>query len=113
MNGAELEGRMTQWLESEYEAFLFEEGEQTVGYALFRTEPEYVYLRQFYIRPEFRRRGFGSTAIAWLERHAWGKVRVRLDVLVGNAVAIAFWRAVGFRDYCLTLEREGDPGASM
>jgi predicted acetyltransferase len=109
MNRAELEARMTQWLESEYEAFLFEEGEQTVGYALFRQETEYVYLRQFYIRPEHRRCGLGRAAIDWLWQHVWGRGRVRLEVLIGNAVAISFWRAVGFRDYCLTLERESEP----
>jgi hypothetical protein len=36
MSQGELEVRMTQWLSGEYEAILFEEPEQTVGYALFR-----------------------------------------------------------------------------
>jgi GNAT superfamily N-acetyltransferase len=113
MSKTELEARMTQWLEGEYEAFLFEEAEQTVGYALFRRDPEYVYLRQFFIRREDRRRGYGRAAMAWLCQHAWSGVRVRLEVLVGNAVALSFWRSVGFRDYCLTLERDSDnAGAS-
>jgi GNAT superfamily N-acetyltransferase len=112
MNRAELEALMTQWLESEYEAILFEEGEHTVGYTLFRREPEYVYLRQFYVRPERRRCGLGRAAINWLCQHVWNGARVRLEVLIGNAVALSFWRAVGFRDYCLTLEREGDPRTS-
>lgn len=109
MNRAELEARISQWLDGEYEAILFEEREQAVGYALFRREPEYVYLRQFYIRPECRRRGLGRAAIDWLWQQVWSGARVRLEVLIGNAAAISFWRAVGFRDYCLTLEREGDP----
>ena len=54
-----------------------------------------------------RRRGVGRAAIGWLWQHVWGGRRVRVDVLVGNAVGVAFWRAVGFRDYCLTLELEG------
>lgn len=113
MAKTELEAQMTEWLDSEYEAILFEEPEQTVGYALFRRDPEYVYLRQFYIRPEYRRRGFGSTAMEWLWQHAWGGVRVRVEVLVGNAAAVSFWRSVGFRDYCLTLERVGDAGTPV
>jgi ribosomal protein S18 acetylase RimI-like enzyme len=108
MSQSELEVRMTEWLTGEYEAILFEEHEQTVGYALFRREPEYVYLRQFFVRPECRRRGLGRAAMAWLYQHAWGGARVRVEVLVGNAVAISFWRSVGFQDYCLTLEREDD-----
>jgi predicted acetyltransferase len=110
MSKEELEARMSQWLQGEYEATLFEEGERTVGYALFRREPEYVYLRQFYIRAEYRRQGLGRAAIDWLSQHAWGGARVRLDVLIGNAAGISFWRAVGFRDYCLTLERDEEPG---
>jgi hypothetical protein len=35
---------------------------------------------------------------------------VRVDVLVGNAAGVAFWRAVGFADYAVTLEWEGGPG---
>ncbi len=108
MSKSELEVRMTQWLGGEYEAILFEEPQQTVGYALFRRDSEYVYLRQFFIRPECRRRGFGRAALAWLCRQAWGGERVRVEVLVGNAAAISFWRSVGFQDYCLTLEREHD-----
>jgi GNAT superfamily N-acetyltransferase len=102
---AELEGRMADWLAGEYRAVLFLDGERTIGYALFRFDPEFVYLRQFFVRPEDRRRGVGRAAIAWLREHAWREVpRVRLDVLVGNPIGSAFWRAVGFRDYCVTLE---------
>jgi GNAT superfamily N-acetyltransferase len=102
----ELEERMARWLAGEYRAVLFLDGGRVVGYALFRFDPEFVYLRQFFVRPEDRRRGVGRAAIAWLRENAWrGAGRVRLDVLVGNHTGIAFWRAVGFRDYCLTLER--------
>jgi predicted acetyltransferase len=27
-----------------------------------------------------------------------------VDVLLKNTAAIAFWRAVGYKDYCLALE---------
>jgi hypothetical protein len=30
--------------------------------------------------------------------------RIAVDLLCRNQGAIAFWRAVGFTDYCLTLE---------
>jgi len=30
--------------------------------------------------------------------------RLTVSVLVNNAAAVAFWRAVGYRDYCLTME---------
>ncbi|MEX0978280.1 MAG: GNAT family N-acetyltransferase, partial [Pirellulales bacterium] len=77
-----------------------------VGYALFRSEPEYVYLRQFFVEPARRREGIGRAAIEHLAKHFWQDYpRARLEVLTGNSAAIEFWRAVGFIDYCLTMER--------
>jgi GNAT superfamily N-acetyltransferase len=104
MSVAELEARMAGWLAGEYEAVLFEDAGQTFGYALFRREPDFVYVRQFFVRPESRRQGVGRGALTWLAAHIWAGQRLRLDVLTGNAAGIAFWRALGFQD--LTLERE-------
>jgi len=107
MTVPQLAERMKQWLNSDYQAALFESSEGLIGYALYRREPEFVYLRQMFVRPEFRRRGIGREAVAWLWHNAWhSHARVRVDVLVGNAPGQAFWRAVGFLDYCITLEME-------
>jgi GNAT superfamily N-acetyltransferase len=108
----ELEVRMAGWLAGEYRAVLFEDGGEVIGYALFRREPEFVYLRQIFVRAGHRRKGVARDALAWLRANVWADApRVRIDVLVGNAGAIAFWRAVGFSDYCLTME--WDPGAPV
>jgi len=107
MTVAQLAERMSGWLSGEYKAVIFEGSEEVIGYALFRREPEYVYLRQLFVRPRFRRQGFGRQAIAWLWRNAWtDATRLRIDVLVGNTAGQAFWRAVGFRDYCITMEMD-------
>ncbi len=103
----ELKERMARWLAGEYKVVLFERGGETLGYTLFRHEPEHVYIRQFFVEPEFRRQGVGRTAMDWLCNNAWDGSRIRLDVLVGNETAIAFWRSVGFHDYCITMERDG------
>lgn len=110
MTPAELEQRMAGWLASgEYQAVVFAASGEVAGYALYCFEPEHVYLRQFFVRREYRRRGVGRAAIEWLRQHAWGdRPRVRLDVLVTNAGGRAFWRAVGFEDYCVTMESERD-----
>jgi len=103
----ELRERMEGWLRDEYRAAVFEFEDVPVGYALFRGEPEFVYLRQFWVAPEVRRRGIGRAALAWLRTNEWKDApRIRLDVLIGNEAGIAFWRAIGFRDYCLTMEWE-------
>src|SRR5262245_52152453 len=81
----ELEVRMRGWLAGEYEAVLFETDGDPVGYALFRHEPEYIYLRQFFVQSEYRRRGIGRSAMMWLRENAWRDIaRIRLDVLIGN-----------------------------
>jgi len=57
MNEAQLAIRMNEWLEAEYEASVFQRDDEIVGYALYREESTVMYLRQFFIRSEFRRQG--------------------------------------------------------
>jgi hypothetical protein len=71
MTVAELEARMAGWLRGEYQAVLFEEAGQPVGYALYRRDPEYVYLRQFFVRREFRRCGSTPGAEAGCGWRCW------------------------------------------
>src|SRR5581483_1411588 len=107
MSVAELEQRMSAWLAGEYKAVLFELGPQVAGYALFRQDPEHIYLRQLFVAPAHRRRGVGRAALAWLWSNAWpNAARIRVDVLLANIAAQAFWRAVGFRDYCVVMQME-------
>ena len=107
MNIEQLTDRMADWLTGEYEATVIEHDGADIGYALFRREPEHVYLRQFYIEPTHRRQGLGRSAMRWLRDNAWqDSQRIRLDVLTHNDRAIAFWRSVGFVDYCVTMEWE-------
>jgi ribosomal protein S18 acetylase RimI-like enzyme len=107
MTLAELEARMRRWLGGRYEATLFARDGQTVAYALWREEPDWIYLCHFFVARAARRMGIGRLAMRMLAEEVWppGK-RVRVEVLVGNETGIAFWRAVGFQDYCLTLEME-------
>ena len=107
MTVPELEDRMRGWIEScAYRAVILELEGSLAGYALFRLEPEpTVYLRQFFICRDRRRQGIGRRAIALLQSEVWPPgTRVVVDVLVGNKSAIAFWKAVGFVDYSVSLE---------
>ena len=107
MSVPELERRMRAMLEGDYTATLFEVGAQVVGYALWREESEWVYLRQFFVARDFRRRSVGRQAIRVLSDQVWpSHTRVRVDVLIGNQPALEFWRGVGFQDYLITLEMD-------
>ena len=106
MSVAQLQLRMANWLAERYRAVLFEDAAGPAGYALYRLDEDAVYIRQFFVEPDRRRRGVGRAAFGWLLEHEWhDAARLRLDVLVGNLGAIGFWRSVGFADYCLTMER--------
>ena len=105
MTVPELEGRMKDWLAKEYVAIVFEDAGEVVAYALYREQQEEIYLRQLFVVRRRRRQGIGRRALHILRSEIWPKTkRLTVDVLVQNEQAIAFWRAVGYRDYCLTLE---------
>ena len=105
MTVPELEQRMKGWLASEYAAMLFENDGKVVAYVLYREQPEEIYLRQLFVVCNRRRRGIGRQAMEILRSKIWPKnKRLTVEVLVQNEASAAFWRAVGYKDYCLTLE---------
>jgi len=108
-----LRERMSDWLRGEYKAVIFRRGPQTVGYALYREEPQWIYLRQLFVKAEMRRKGIGREAISWLKENVWKDSKIiRVEVLTGNPQGISFWKAVGFKDYCITMEIENIPSES-
>lgn len=102
----ELTARMHVWLLGEHTAVIFSREERPVGYALYRNDEDSLYLRQFFIGRAHRRAGIGREAIRILREEIWPpRRRIRVDVLTTNIRGITFWRAIGFEDAVLTLER--------
>ncbi len=105
MTVPELIDRMRRWLETDYRASIFEDDSDIVAYALYRDEEDHIYLRQFFVQRHKRRFGIGWHCMEILFSQVWPKdKRITVDVLCPNQVGIEFWRAVGFTDYCLTLQ---------
>ncbi|MFO7697025.1 MAG: GNAT family N-acetyltransferase [Anaerolineae bacterium] len=105
----ELEERMRGWVAGEYQAVLFEREDRVVAYALFRSDGPDIHLRHLFAVRDARRQGIATEVLRTLARGVWpSNARISLDVLVGNAGAIAFYEALGFRPYALTLEIEGE-----
>jgi GNAT superfamily N-acetyltransferase len=101
----ELQQRMRGWLAGEYRAVLFEDVSGIAAYALYREELDHIYLRQLFVEPDRRRRGYGIAAVRILRTDIWPPdKRLTVDVLVTNHAAISFWKKAGFQEYCLTLE---------
>lgn len=106
MSVAELEARMRAWLVRPYSAILFLSEGAVVGYALYRTDNAGVFLRQFFICRDERRKGLGRLAMQTLFGRVWPSgATVTLEALCENRAAIDFWHALGFDDYALTLRR--------
>jgi GNAT superfamily N-acetyltransferase len=102
---SQLRERMRGWITVEYTAMLFEYKGEVVGYALYRDEPGLIYLRQFFVRRDRRRKSMGRRAFALLRKQIWpASKRITVEVLILNEAAVAFWKAVGFKEYALTLE---------
>ncbi len=105
MTVPELAERMSKWIDREYTAILFEEDE-IVAYALYRNSSDSIYLRQLFVSRAHRRKGVGRRVMNILFQEIWPKDRrITVDVLIHNSTAISFWRAVGFSDYSLALEK--------
>ena len=112
MTASQIRRRFDRWFEADaYRGVLFEHDHEVVAYALFRdTDPdsegnEGVYLRQFFVRPKWRRRGCGKAAFRLWQREVVppGK-RILLEVAKANPVGYAFWQSVGGEVYSFKIE---------
>jgi ribosomal protein S18 acetylase RimI-like enzyme len=77
---------------------------EILGYCLFRDDKEYIYIRQLYVEKNKRKMGLGKACIQWLKSNLWIDRTIRMDVLSNNKDGIEFWRKMGFKDYCITME---------
>ncbi len=90
---------------AEYAAVIFSCRGQPAAYALYREKRDEVYLRQFFVRRDLRRQGIGKSAFRILREEIWSSTkRLTVEVLVANTAGVAFWRSLGYQDYCLMLE---------
>lgn len=105
MTVSQLRARMRYWLSGDYTAVIFDKDGESIAYALFREGEDEIYLRQLFVKPQMRNQGIGKEAVRILKEEIWTKPkRLTVDVLSHNKAAITFWRSVGYKDYCLTLE---------
>jgi len=114
MDLAALQDRMREWMHSDWRIDLLVASGTVVGYAVYRFRPHpymedvrEVYLRQYFIRRECRRAGYGSQGIELLCRERFkGAETVVVDVLAGNTPGVTFWGNAGFATFVLTKKRK-------
>lgn len=111
MTVAALAVRMEKWLSEDWQAVLFEQQSQIVGYALFQVGADYydpaipeVHLRQFFIARQHRRQGLGGQAFRLLVSTVFpAGSQIHLDVLATNPGGQRFWESVGFQQYSTAM----------
>ncbi len=113
MNLAELEQRMRGFLNGAYHGLIIEAGGNTAGYCLYRPEEPQngnragVYLRQYYIKREYRQYGLGRAALERIMKECFSDAAfVELDVLECNPVGKAFWARCGFKPVYHRMKRD-------
>ena len=102
MDLADLEERMQDFLRGEYDAYFFEKNSQIVGYALVNPTTNPLYLRQFFIKREFRRQHLGQEAFYALKKYLH-VIAIDIDVLPWNAAGRAFWKSLGFSEMYVAM----------
>ena len=111
MTVGELERRMRNWLEGDYDVALFML-DDVVGYAVYQARgethkgSELVYLRQFFVERRYRGRGLGRRAFQRLRGARFAGAQVTLEVLAANPAGLAFWESLGFEGYAVTMALE-------
>ncbi|MBO7420618.1 MAG: GNAT family N-acetyltransferase, partial [Spirochaetaceae bacterium] len=92
MTVAELEERMHGFLGTDYSAYFFIEESCVVGYALVKDTEKPLYLRQFFIEREYRRKHLGRQAFQLLMDYLHADT-INIDVLPWNEPGLRFWQS--------------------
>ena len=100
------ENRHLRWLKDEtFQGALFLINQEPIGYIIFEHRPvdpdlrasESVYVRQFFICRESRRKNYGTTAFnTFLNRYVPLTANVLLNVKSSNPVGQKFWESLDF-----------------
>ena len=101
MNLEELKQRMARFLGTEYDAYYFMLDDTVIGYALVRRSSP-LYLRQFFIKREYRRRHYGKEAFSLLLEEL-DTDTIELDVLPWNEAGLGFWKDCGLKETCISM----------
>jgi GNAT superfamily N-acetyltransferase len=106
MSNDAAENRLRRWLETgRFQAVVFVVEDKEIGYLLYELRPvhddqrssESVYLRQFFISRDSRRRGLGTAAInTFLREIIPSTARLVLEVKTSNPAGHQFWLNLGF-----------------
>jgi RimJ/RimL family protein N-acetyltransferase len=110
----ELEECMREFLESNWVIDLIMKEAKIIGYTLYKYQEDLlnrnekqVYVRQYFIRRENRKMGYGIAGIELLKKTRFKDVkRIEIDVLETNPEGKRFWERAGFKPYYTNMRIE-------
>jgi N-acetylglutamate synthase-like GNAT family acetyltransferase/uncharacterized protein (DUF4415 family) len=114
MDLEQLKDRMEGFLNGGYKAYYFLENDgKILGYALCDFNKTPIYLRQFFIKRDERRKKYGKESFKKLTEHIKTD-EIEIDVYVWNDVGIKFWESLGFESKYIHMAHnpECPPGGS-
>ena len=97
MNIHQLNERMSGFINSDYNAYIFQQDKKIIGYALVNNSKNPYYLRQFFVVRGERRKGYGKRMFELLLVELNVKT-IDIEVMVWNEQGKAFWESVGFKE---------------
>jgi predicted acetyltransferase len=98
----ELIPRMSSFLQTEYDAFYIMFEGKKAGYILIKTTSKPLYIRQFYILPQFQRNGLGQRTIKALQEQ-YNTKTFDVEVMAWNEVGFNFWKKADFKLRCYSM----------
>lgn len=105
MNIKQLKDRMEGFIRTDYNAYLFKKNNDNVGYALVNKIKSPLYLRQFYICRNQRKKGFGTLAFRKLLQTLKTDA-IDIEVLCWNKTGKSFWDSLGFKERSIYMRLE-------
>ena len=89
------------WESKDRVPFLILYDHEPIGFCMLQDTGISYQIKEFYVRPLHRRRGFAKLAVAFVKDYCTNLGRHSLmsaNIYVNNEPAIKFWQSVGFRD---------------
>ena len=88
--------------QTKYKVFLFKINSDIIGYAVVHINQEPLYLRHFFIKRKYRRKGHGTECFNKLLSRL-KTTEIDLDVMSWNKPGLKFWISLGFTERCKLL----------
>ena len=107
MTNSEVKERMVGFITGkEYKAYILEINEKSiVGYGLIDITRNPIYLRQLFIKKEYRNKGFGKLIINEIMKIN-NSNSIDIEVMYWNEEAIKFYDNIGFKKRYLGMRQE-------